>query len=360
MPQQHAVRRDRLRALLAEADLDAALITHRVNVRYLTGFTGSNAALLVTASTAVLATDSRYAVAAAEQASDVEVLLARGVAASLAERVEREQVARAGYETHVLSIDDARAVEQASPTVTWTSLGRAVEALRTVKDDTELELLGRATAAGDAALTDLLGGLTVGQSERRIARRLERLLVEHGADAVGFPTIVAAGPHGAMPHHEPCDRPVGRGELVTIDFGGQVGGYHADCTRTVLVGAAPEQWQAELYELVRTAQQAGTAALAPGARAADVDAAARRMIEQAGYGEAFGHGLGHGVGLEVHEEPLLAASSPATLTDRVPLTVEPGVYLPGRGGVRIEDTLVVRPGGPELLTTTTKDLLVLG
>jgi Xaa-Pro aminopeptidase len=184
-------------------------------------------------------------------------------------------------------------------------------------------------------------------------------MLDQGATGIAFETIVATGPNSAVPHHRPTDRAVAAGDLLKIDFGALYEGYHADCTRTVVVGAEPADWQREIHGLVRAAQRAGRHALAPDVDVRQVDAAAREVITDAGYGEAFSHGLGHGVGLEVHEAPLINADSDARLADRTPVTVEPGVYLPGRGGVRIEDTLVVRAGEPELLTTTPKDLLVL-
>jgi Xaa-Pro aminopeptidase len=193
-------------------------------------------------------------------------------------------------------------------------------------------------------------------------------MIDRGADGVAFDTIVASGPNGAIPHHSPGDRAFRPGDLITIDCGAQVGGYHADMTRTVAVGE-PSAWQREIYDLVAAAQQAGIRAAVPGAEVGAVDASARKLITEAGHGDHFGHGLGHGVGLEVHEAPLMGPGRTGKLIDRVPVTVEPGIYLPGRGGVRIEDTLVVRSaagqaaneaaGAAEVLTTTTKELLVL-
>ena len=225
-----------------------------------------------------------------------------------------------------------------------------------VKDPSELVLLATACRISCQAIADTFALIRPGLTERQLAAALDRRMVELGAERPAFDTIVASGPNGANPHHVPTDRPMRRGDLITMDFGALYGGYHADMTRTVAVGE-PAGWQREIYELVATAQRSGIEAARPGADVGDVDAAARDLIRDAGHGEHFGHGLGHGVGLEIHEAPQLGVAKPGTLGDRVPITVEPGVYLPGMGGVRIEDTLVVRAGaGPaasrELLTTT--------
>jgi Xaa-Pro aminopeptidase len=209
------------------------------------------------------------------------------------------------------------------------------------------------------ALEGLIQTKLSGRTERQIARDLESRMYAEGAEAIAFATIVASGPNSATPHHQPTDRVVEPGDFLKIDFGARHAGYHADCTRTFVVGREPAAWQAELHALVRAAQRAGREALKPGVELSAVDAAARDVIKAAGHGDDFTHGLGHGVGLEIHEDPFFAATATGTLADRTPVTVEPGVYLPGRGGVRIEDTLVVRDGEPELLTPTTKDLVVL-
>ena len=361
MPDNHAVRRDRLRALVASLPADAAgmLVSRLVNVRYLTGFTGSNAALLVTADDAVLATDGRYITQAEQQAPDLERVIDRQCATALVERARKDGIGRLAFEAHDVTVDLFDTLRSTGEGVELVASGQLVEQLRAVKDDDEIELLRQACAIGDHALTELFATIAPGRTEREIGRELENRMLDHGATGIAFETIVATGPNSAVPHHRPTDRVVAAGDLLKIDFGALYEGYHADCTRTVVVGAEPADWQREIHALVRAAQRAGRHALAPGVDVRQVDSAAREVITEAGYGEAFSHGLGHGVGLEVHEAPMINAESDARLADRTPVTVEPGVYLPGRGGVRIEDTLVVRDGEPELLTTTPKDLLVL-
>ncbi|HZE66508.1 MAG TPA: aminopeptidase P family protein [Sporichthyaceae bacterium] len=359
MPDVHAARRDRLRSTLAAAEQDAALITDLVNVRYLTGLASSNAALLVTADAALLATDTRYAVAAGAAAPDVELVVERAVAAELARRAAALGVRRLAFESHQVTVDLHTALRGECPDIDLVSVARAVEMLRMVKDEVELAALRQAAAIADAALADVVDGLVLGRTERHVARELERRMLESGAEAAAFETIVAAGPNSAIPHHRPTDRRILQGDLLKIDFGARFDGYHSDMTRTFVVGANPADWQVEIYDLVFAAQRAGREALAPGVEVTAVDAAARTVIIEAGHGEHFGHGLGHGVGLQIHEAPLIAATGAGTLPAGCPVTVEPGVYLPGQGGVRIEDTLVVGIDGPELLTLSTKELLVL-
>ncbi|MBW9216834.1 Xaa-Pro peptidase family protein [Mumia sp. zg.B53] len=357
MPAPHVARRERLAAQLRGRGLAAALVTDLVNVRYLTGFTGSNGAVRVAEDgSAELATDGRYRDQAAEEAPDVAVTIGRDLLGVLAGGARG--AARVGIETHVLTVDDHVHAREVLAGVELVSLDRAVEVLRVVKDEDELDALRRACDISVQALDELLAGPLLGRTEREIARDLEWTMYAMGAEAIGFETIVAAGANAAIPHHDPTDRPVGRDELLKIDFGARVDGYHADCTRTVVVGRA-DAWQTEVYEVVRTAQQAGVDAVTAGAQTHDVDAVVRRSLEDAGWLEAFTTGLGHGVGLQIHEDPFLSRPAPARLERRTALTVEPGIYVPGRGGVRIEDTLVVTDGPAELLTVATKDLLEL-
>ncbi|CAM3705616.1 M24 family metallopeptidase [Tsukamurella ocularis] len=360
MPQtttDHARRRDALRAALArhEPTLDALLVTDLDNVRYLAGFTGSNGALLVAADPAAdaIATDGRYLTQVAEQSGDLRAIIERDVAKALL----TEAVGTVGFEATALSYaDHARLAPEARLVPTT----RLVEALREIKDEGEIDLLREACAISDRALAELVaeGAIRPGVTEVQVARRLENLMHEFGAEAVAFETIVAAGANSAIPHHRPTTAWLAAGDFVKIDFGARFRGYHADETRTFVLGE-PAAWQREIYDVVRAAQTAGREALVPGADVRAIDGAARAVIEAAGYGEQFLHGLGHGVGVQIHEAPTLGKLGSGTLSDGAVVTVEPGVYLPGRGGVRIEDTLVVRADGPELLTRTTKDLIAL-
>ena len=367
MPDIHAARRARLQEQAAALGADAALITSLVNVRYLTGLASSNAALLVPAAgagsaagSAVLATDSRYTPAAERDCPDLELVIDRSAETALAALAAARGLTAVGFEEHEMTVERHHAL--ASTGLTLVPLGRLVEGLRMVKDEAEIALLARAceitSESFDTAVTWIRPGLT----EREFAIALEREMIDRGAEGLAFDTIVASGPNGDTPHHVPAGRPFETGDLITIDCGARHAGYHADMTRTVAVGE-PAAWQREIYDLVAAAQRAGLAAATVGAEVAAVDAASRDLISAAGHGPHFGHGVGHGVGLEIHEAPMIGPGSTGRLEPGVPVTVEPGVYLPGTGGVRIEDTLVVRPGPGaipgELLTTVTRELLVL-
>ena len=355
-------------ARMAAAGVDAMLITDLINVRYLTGFTGSNAALVVfgDVNPPVLATDSRYRTQAARQAPDLEVAIERACGRHLLNHAAAAGSRRIGFESHIVTVDGydslCRALEGDGPTA-GAQLVRAsgiIESLREVKDSDEVALLRTACQAADAALASLVstGGLRPGRTERAVARELESSMLDHGADARSFETIVAAGANSAIPHHRPTDAELRAGDFVKIDFGALVGGYHSDMTRTFVLDAAAD-WQREIYELVLAAQHAGGAALEPGADLAGIDGAARRVIEEAGFAENFGHGLGHGVGLQIHEAPGINAAAVGALRTGSVVTVEPGVYLPGRGGVRIEDTVLVTGLGTDSLSRFPRELTVL-
>lgn len=364
MPADHASRRAALRRLLADRDLDALLVTDLLNIRYLTGFTGSNAALLVTAdddadeSRTVVCTDGRYLTQIAAQVPDLRARIARASADHLVGSAATP--ARWGFESHIATVEQHVRWAGLDSPLTLTPAPRLVEQLRMVKDEHEVGLLKAACAAADRALADLVaaGGLRPGRTERQVGRDLEARMLDHGADGISFETIVATGANSAVPHHRPTDAVLAAGDFVKLDFGAQVGGYHSDMTRTYVLARAAD-WQREVYDLVARAQAAGRAALVPGVDLAAVDAAARGVIADAGHGDLFLHGLGHGVGLEIHEAPGIGQAATGTLACGAAVTVEPGVYFSGRGGVRIEDTLVVREQGPELLTLTDKTLTVV-
>jgi Xaa-Pro aminopeptidase len=358
-----SARRDRLRQRLVAAGLDAMLVSDLVNVRYLSGFTGSNAALLIRADseTPVLATDGRYRTQAAQQTPDAEIVIERACGPHLAARAAADGAQRLGFESHVVTVDGFAMLSKAAGE--GTELLRAagmVEALREVKDAGEIALLRLACEAADSALAGLVerGGLRPGRTEKEVGRELESLMLDYGADGVSFETIVATGANSAIPHHRPTDAVLAAGDFVKIDFGALVCGYHSDMTRTFVLAPAA-QWQLDLYDLVASAQRVGREALAPGMVLKDVDAASRQVIADAGYADNFGHGLGHGVGLQIHEAPGISASSAGTLLAGSTVTVEPGVYLPDHGGVRIEDTLVVGERAPDLLTRFPKELAIL-
>jgi Xaa-Pro aminopeptidase len=361
MPEIHAARRARAQQLIRESDADAALITARQNVRYLTGLASSNAALLLPAEGdgALLATDSRYAGAARRDAPDLDLAEERFIEARLATEASRRGIGRLAFEAHEMTVERHAGLVAKAEGVATLPFGRKIETLRLVKDAEELEKIEVACRLSDAALAEVLPQIRAGMSERMLASLLDHAMALLGAERPAFDTIVAAGENGAIPHHAPTERELAAGDLVTMDFGALHDGYHADMTRTVAIGAVAG-WQREVYDLVARAQQAGIATLEDGVEAGAVDAAAREVIEAAGHAAHFQHGLGHGVGLEIHEAPMLGYGRTGKLTDRVPVTVEPGVYLPGMGGVRIEDVLVVTADDrARFLTSTTRELLVL-
>ncbi len=358
-----ANRRGALRARLAADALDALLVTDLINIRYLTGFTGSNAALLVDVRDdehTVFCTDGRYEVQSAAEVPDLLRTLDRQSDLALLGTAR----GRIGFEATAVSVAQYGRYTAAAPSaaslVETTGL---VEGLRAVKDAGEIDALRTACAVADRALADLIdaGGLAVRRTEREVGLDLDDRMRRLGATDPAFETIVAAGENSAIPHHRPTSRPLRTGDLVKLDFGAAVAGYHSDMTRTFVLGR-PSDWQLEIFAVVARAQQAGRAAAVVGATGGEVDAAARDLITAAGYGPQFAHGLGHGVGLQVHEAPSLARNAPGIIEADMCVTVEPGVYLPGRGGVRIEDSGVVRATESpayEVLTLTPRDLLVL-
>ena len=354
-------RPERLIGLLPEADLDLVLVSNLVNVRYMTGYTGSNGLVVVGADTRVFVTDSRYVEqAAAEVDPSYDRRRDHGSGDLLDTLVEILPAGelRLGFDDADLTMRrHARLRELLPERVTLVAAGGLVERLRVVKEPGEIELARAAAWVADLALSEILAQGLIGRTERSVADALESAMRTHGARRPSFDSIVAAGPHGALPHAQPRDVQIAPGHLVTIDWGAELDGYCSDCTRTVAAGE-PSGRARELYELVLGAQRAGLEAIHAGADGREVDAAARTVIEAAGHGEHFGHGLGHGVGLEIHEAPRLSTRSTDTLRESSLVTVEPGVYLPGELGVRIEDLVAVTAGGAETLTSIDKTLLI--
>jgi Xaa-Pro aminopeptidase len=356
-------RADRLADVLRERDLHALLVTDLSNVRWLTGFTGSNGAAVVgTDGTRRFVTDFRYLTQAAEQLDDS---WAREISTDLLEGVVKqlpdEGELRLGFDDANMSVRDhgklARLLREGIELV---AAGGAVEELRVVKDADELEKIRAAAKLADEALTDVLTRGLAGRTERDVALDLEFTMRRMGAEGVSFPPIVASGPHGALPHASPRDVEIPAGTLCVIDWGAMLDGYASDCTRTYGTGGEVDPRDREVYDLVLRAQEESLAAVRPGPTGREVDAVARAIIDAAGHAEHFGHGLGHGVGLEVHEGPRLSKQGDAALAAGNVVTVEPGVYVPGAVGVRIEDLVIVTGDGAEVVSTLPKALQVIG
>ena len=354
----HASRRDRLAARFTEVGIDGILVTRLVNVRYLTGFTGSNGQLLLTSAGAVFFTDSRYDEQSSREVPGIDhQVYKRDFRGEVAQACGRLGVARLGFEADGLTYRAFRDLDGAV-NAELVPLEDLVERLRWSKDPEELAMMERAQEITDEAFDRLVGKLHEGVTERAAAFELEVAMRELGAERVGFDTILAFGENAAEPHHRPSDRALRRGDVIKLDFGCVVGGYHSDMTRTVAFGDLPEEL-AKVYGLVLRAQVAGIDAVRAGVEGSVPDEAARRIIGEEGYGERFGHSLGHGVGLEIHEGPSLRAEPSEVLPEAAVVTVEPGIYLPGVGGVRIEDMVVVTADGCRPLPRTTKELVVL-
>jgi Xaa-Pro aminopeptidase len=357
----HALRRDRALALVRELELDALLVTHLPNVRYLTGFSGSRGELVLGSRGVVLLIDGRYTEQASREAADLERRTTLEDQVEPAIELAARLGPRMGFERGAVSFgvwERMRAV--AGEDLELVPTDGIIETLREVKDDDERALIAAAQECADSAFDEVVlgGGLREAMTERDLALALEIAMRAAGADAPGFGSIVAFGRNAAEPHHHPAGRALGRGDLVKMDFGAEVCGYRSDMTRTVAFGE-PGNRARELYGVVAAAQAAGVEAVADGAVASDVDAAARRVIADAGLGEAFSHSVGHGVGLEIHESPIMRASCRTVLRAGAVVTVEPGVYLPGVAGLRIEDMVEVTPEGHRVVPRTGKELIVL-
>lgn len=330
------------------------------NVRWLSGFTGSSGAVLVTADELLLFTDSRYAIQAGLEAPGARIHISGDALIDQACEyiAEKHGLATIGFESDSVTYQDYRRLRALLHGRKLRGLVGSVQSLRVIKDAGEIAALKRAAAITDAAFAEILTFIRPGLSEREIARKLVYILGELGAERESFPCIVAAGERAALPHAVPSDKSVKAGELLLLDFGGMVDGYAADITRTVYVGIPGKKFQ-KIYAVVLEAQLAALEAIRPGVSGRDVDAAARRVISTKGYGANFGHGLGHMLGLNVHDGPAFSPRSTVTLKKGMVTTVEPGIYIEGWGGVRIEDDIVVTKDGCEILTHSSKDMMAL-
>ena len=346
---------------VAEAlEVDALLVTNLVNVRYLTGFTGTSAMAVVGPDTRRFITDFRYVERAKAEVADFDRERAPQEFAEALKDGWPEGPVRLGFEDQHVSVRQHKRLRELLPDrVELVPAGGAVEAERALKEADEVEAIRVAAALVDEIYAWVLERGVVGRTERAVALALEEEMRRRGASDPSFPSIVASAEHGALPHAEPRDVEIPAGVLVTLDLGAKVDGYCSDCTRTWATGELDDDLAA-IYDLVLRAQQAALDAVRPGPTGREVDAVARDLIAAEGHGEHFGHGLGHGVGLEVHESPRLARSGTDPLAAGNVVTVEPGVYVPGRGGVRIEDLVVVTDAGRDVLSSSPKDLTTVG
>lgn len=354
-----SARVDKVVEQLRERELDALLVTGLVNVRWLCGFTGSNAAAVVGRDGLLrFLTDFRYLT---QSADEVDEAWEREIGQDLLElAVQRLPAGRLGFDDAQMSVrTHAKLAELLPGEVEPVAAGGLVERLRMIKDPGELDKIRAAAALADRALTEVLERGLVGRTERDVAIDLVFTMMKLGAEAAAFEPIVAAGPHGALPHADPRDVAIPAGTLVVIDWGAQLDGYASDCTRTFATGELDPR-DREIYATVLAAQEAALAAVRPGPLGREVDAVAREIIDAAGHAEHFGHGLGHAVGLEVHEEPRLSKQGTTALEPGMVVTVEPGIYVPGAVGVRIEDLVAVTDDGHEVLNGLPKDLQIVG
>lgn len=358
-PHGHAGRQQQTQALLDESR-PSVLVSSPVNVRWLTGFTGSNGSVLLTTDQVVFVTDARYEDRVRSLDGDLDLLVTSSPVADAVTWLVDHDVSSVALEATAVSWADAEQWQSVATaaSVAVTSSRGLVEGLRAVKESSEIARIREACRITSVVLSDVIGRLTPGTSEREVSRMLEEGFTDQGAEAAAFDAIVATGPNGAIPHHEPSGRRLELGDLVTIDCGARVDGYHADCTRTVALGDPGSDWRRR-HALVAVAQEAGRAAVRAGVAGKQVDRAARSVIVEHGHGEHFVHGTGHGIGLQIHEAPAIGERATSTLAAGMTVTVEPGIYLSGSGGIRIEDTLLVTEDGSDILTDLPRDLQIL-
>lgn len=345
-----------LRRRLAEEGLDALVVSDGVNRRYLSGFTGSAGTLILSPQAASFAVDSRYYEQVGQQSPDFTLeKVGYDFVGNLARLLGAANARRVGFEARTLTVADFDTWRKATPDIEWVPTLGLVEELRAIKEPDELAAIAAAVRLTDECFSYVADIARPGMTEKQLGWEIEKFFRERGAQNWVAGPIVASGPNSALPHARPSERPLSLGEPITVDMGCLVDGYHSDLTRTFTLGHADARFE-EIYSLVLKAHQTCEDGVRAGMVARAVDALARDVIDAAGYGEAFGHSLGHGVGLAIHEAPWARRTGEDTVSDGMTLTVEPGVYLPGWGGVRIEDTIVIREYGAEVLTRSPKRL----
>lgn len=347
----------KLRAKMIAVGADGVFVTKPENMQYFSGFSGGEGALVITEEEAILITDFRYTEQAQQETEDfVIVKQERALTAEIVD-VLKKCVSKVLVEQNYMQLETYLALTSALEGIEW--IPTELDSLRTIKDENEIELIRKAVSISDQAFTEVISIIKAGMTEMEVAVELEYQMRKLGSERPAFPTIVASGVRGSLPHGTASNKVIQKGEFVTMDFGAVYQGYHSDITRTVCVGRASQK-QKELYHIVLDAQLSGLAAVCAGKKNNAVDMAARYVITQNGYAENFGHGLGHGVGLEIHEWPRLSPKAePMVLESGMVVTVEPGIYIPEWGGIRIEDTVVVTSNGCNKLTQSTKKLLEL-
>jgi Xaa-Pro aminopeptidase len=358
MADQRKRRQAALLSQLSESRVDGLLVTSLANIRYLTGFSGSSALLMVTQRDAILITDFRYQTQVADEVGDAAqvVIDSESLWNSLWKQLARAGIAVIGFESAYLTVRDYQRIEEGGSRWQWRPLEDMVESLRVRKDKDELDNIAAAAKIATTALASIIKSVKAGMTEFQVAALLEKSLRDAGSEGFPFATIVASGARSALPHARTSSRQIASGEFLLIDFGAIHNGYCADVTRTFMIGSAGHK-EREVYGIVRAANELAAAGIRAGMKGKEADAIARTHIEKAGYGEHFGHGLGHGIGLEVHEAPRLSRTVEGTVPPNSVVTVEPGIYIPGWGGVRIEDDVYLSSDGPRVLTPYTRDLV---
>jgi len=353
---------ERLMKCMEEKNVEAILVADGCNMRYLSGFSGETGYLYISRDHKVILTDSRYTTQAEEESGEFEVWEisnGEGYAPLIAKLMDDDRPETLGFEEQVMIYGDVVSLQQKLPETEWKGLGDALNDLRMIKTEEEISYIAKAQQIGDEAFSHVLTILRPGITELEVAAELESYMKRHGASGLAFDTIAASGYHSAMPHAAPSEKVLEYGDFLTMDYGCKYKGYCADMTRTVVIGKASEQ-QKEIYQIVLEAQLAALEVIRAGLTGAEVDKVARDVIGKAGYGQYFGHGLGHSVGLFIHEFPRISPMGHTILLPGMTATIEPGIYVPGVGGVRIEDLVIVTENGHRNLTSSPKKLLEIG